>query len=69
MIGMNKKGSGKNELVKVHDFRVVTIADIFHHIIPIFEKNSDYIIIHVGSNDSTFRTSHEILDAFLQHQH
>ena len=56
----------KNRLVKVHDFRCATLADINHHIIPILKKKPNVIILHVGTNGSVCRTSHEILDDLLQ---
>ena len=43
-----------------------TLADINHHIIPILKKKPDVIILHVGTNDSVSRKSHEILDDLLQ---
>ena len=33
--GIDKKNFSKNCLVKVHDFRGATVADINHYIIPI----------------------------------
>ena len=56
----------KNRLVKVHDFRGATLADINHHIVPILKKIPDAIILDVGTNDFASRTSREILDDLLQ---
>ena len=64
--GIDEKRLSKNRLVKVHDFREATLADINHHIIPILNKKPDVIILHVGTNDSVSRTSREILDDLLQ---
>ena len=64
--GIDEKSLSKNLLVKVHDFRGVTLADINYHIIPILKKKPDVIILHVGTNDSVSRTSREILDDMLQ---
>ena len=64
--GIDEKRLSKNRLVKVHDFRGATLADINHHIIPILKKKSGVIILHVGTNDSVSRTSREILDDLLQ---
>ena len=63
--GINKKRPSKNRLVKVHDFRGATLADINHHIIPILKKKPNVIILHVGTN-SVSRTSREILNDLLQ---
>lgn len=50
------------------DFPGTTIADIHHHIIAIFKKKPNYIIVYVGTNDVTitFRTCREVLHALLQ---
>ena len=64
--GIDEKRFSKNHLVKVHDFRGATLADINHHIIPILKTKPDVIILHVGTNDSVSRTSREILDDLLQ---
>ena len=63
--GIDEKRPSKNRLVKVHDFRGVTLADINHHIIPILKKKPNVIILHVGTN-SVSRTSREILNDLLQ---
>ena len=55
----------KNRLVKLHDFRGPTLANVNHHIIPILKK-LDFVIVNVGTNDYVSRTSREILDDLLQ---
>ena len=64
--GIDEKRLSKNRLVKVHDFRGATLADINHYIISILKKKPDVIILHAGTNDSVSRTSCEILDDLLQ---
>ena len=64
--GTDKKNFSKNCLVKVHDFRGATVADINHYIIPIWKKKPDVIILHVETNDSVPRTLSEILYDLLQ---
>ena len=61
-----KKGLVKNRLVKVHDFRGVTLTDINHHIIPTLKKKPGVILLQVGMNDSISKTSCEIVDDLLQ---
>ena len=63
--GTDEKRLSKNRLVKVHDFRGATLADISHHIIPILKKQLDVIILHVEANGSVCRTLREILDDLL----
>ena len=62
--GIDEKRLSKKRLVKVHDFRGATLADINHHVIPILKKKPDVIILHVGTNVS--RILCEILDDLLQ---
>ena len=64
--GIDEKRLSKNRLVKVHECRGATLADINHHIIPILKKKPDVIILHVGTNDSVSRASRDILDDLLQ---
>ena len=64
--GIDEKRLNKNRLVKVHDFRGATLADINHHIIPILKNKPDVIILHVGTNVYVSRTLREILDDLLQ---
>ena len=64
--GIDEKRLSKNRLVKVHHVRSATLSDINHYIIPILKKKRKVIILHVGTNDSVSRTSHEILDDLLQ---
>ena len=63
--GIDEKRPSKNCLVKVHDFRGATLADINHHIIPILKKKPNVIILHVETN-SVSTTSREILNDLLQ---
>ena len=64
--GIDEKRLSKDLLVKVHDFRGATLADINHHVIPILKKKPDVIILHVGTNDSVSRILCEILNDLLQ---
>ena len=64
--GIDEKRLGKYLLVKVHDFRCATLADINRDIILMLKKKPDVIIVHVGTNDSVSEKSHEILDDLLQ---
>ena len=53
---VDAKRLSKNRLVKVHDFRSVTLAGV--------KKKPDVIMLHFGRNDSVSRTSCKILDEF-----
>lgn len=39
-------------MIKVRPFPGVKIIDIYHYLIPILNKKSDYIVMHVGTNDA-----------------
>ena len=57
--------SKKHGNVKVFHFSGARIEDINHYIIPIIKKQSDYLILHVGTNDATSNTSKKIIDDLL----
>ena len=58
--------SGKNRLVKVRNFPGAFTEDMQHNLIPILERNSCRLILHVGTNDAEACTSREILDKLLK---
>ena len=64
--GIDEKSLSQNRLVKVHDFRGDSLADINQNIIPILKKKPDVIALHIRANDSVSRTSRGILDYLLQ---
>ena len=64
--GINEKNLSQNRLVKAHDFRGDTLADINQNIIPILKKKPNVIVLHIGANDFVSRTSRGILDYLLQ---
>ena len=63
--GIDKKTLQKHGNVKVFYFSVARINDINHHLIPIIAKQSDYLILHVGTNDTTTNTSRKIIGDLL----
>ena len=34
---------------------------MFYYLVPLLEKNLDYLILHVGTNDAVDRLSNEII--------
>ena len=58
--------SGKNVVVKVHNFSSATIWDMQHNFVPILEKNPCRLILHVGTNNAKSCTSRETLDKLLK---
>ena len=55
----------KHGKVKVFHFSGARIEDINQYIIPIMNKQPDYFIRHVGTNDATTNTSKKIADKLL----
>ena len=58
--------SGKNGVVKVHNFPGATIEDMQHNVVPILERNLCHLILHVGTNNAESCTSRELLDKLLK---
>ena len=54
--GIDEKRFSKNCLVKVHDFRSATLADINHHIIPILQKKPDVLKQMILSLEKSVRS-------------
>ena len=52
--------------VKVRPFIVSTIEDMFSYITPLLKKRPTYILLHVGTNNSTEQTSTEIFNQLLE---
>ena len=57
--------SRKGHVVKVHNFRGVTVDDMKHHVIPLLHKEPSFVIIHAGTNDALYLTSRKILRNIL----
>ena len=47
---LNRKG----RVVKMHNFRGVTVDDMKHHVIPLLRKEPSFFIIHAGTNDAPY---------------
>ena len=39
-------------MIKVRPLPGVKIIDMYHYLIPILNKKSDYIVLHFGTNDA-----------------
>ena len=53
-------------VVKVRKFSGVTIKDMYHYLIPLLEKKSHHVILHVGTNDAVNYKGTVIVDKLLQ---
>ena len=58
--GIDEKKLQKHAKVKVFYFSGARINDMNHRLIPIIAKRRDYLILHVGINDTTTNTSRKI---------
>ena len=58
--------SGKNGVVKVHNFPGATIENMQHDLVIILERNSCRLILQVGTNNAESCTSGEILHKLLK---
>ena len=60
--GINEKKLQKYGNVKLFYFWGARIKDMNHHLMPIITKRSDYLILQVGTIDTTSNTSREIIE-------
>ena len=56
----------KNHSVKVRAFPGSNIEDMYDYLSPLLKKKPFYIILHIGSSDSPYKTSSHILDEILK---
>ena len=63
---LDEKRLSRNNRVKVRSFPGATINDMYSYIKPLLEKQPDYIILHISTNDAVTKTSESILTELLQ---
>ena len=51
--------------VKVRLFPGVKIDDMFYYLVPLLEKNPDYVTVHVGTNDAVDHQSSDVISKIL----
>ena len=51
----------RNFNVKVRSFPGVKTDVMFYYLVPLLEKNPDYVILHVGTNDAIDHQSSDII--------
>ena len=54
-----------NYKVKVRCFKGSTVEDMYHYLYPLLQKEPDYLILHVGTNDCTHHTFEKVLNDLL----
>ena len=52
--------------VKLRSFPGAKTDDMFHYLVPLLEKNPDYVILHVGTNDAVDHQSNEFISKILK---
>ena len=63
VLGLQEKKMGKN--VKVRGFSGGNINDFYTYLIPLLRKKPSYIILMVGTNDATMKSSEKLLAELL----
>ena len=56
----------KKHQVKLGCCRGVMVEDMFDYVKPILKRKSEYVVLHVGTNNAKDMTSRKILDKLLQ---
>ena len=52
--------------VKIRFFPGAKIKDMFHYAIPLLEKKPNYVILHVGTNDTPYKAGSGISNEILE---
>ena len=64
--GLDERRLGRNNYkVKVRCFKGSTVGDMYHYLYPLLQKEPDYLILHVGTNDCTHHTSEKVFNDLL----
>ena len=67
LYGVDEQRLSNKYNVKVRCFPGATISDMFDYLKPLFKNNPESVIIHIGTNnDSTKSSSRELLDKMLE---
>ena len=64
--GIDERRMSSKRVIKARKFPGPTISDIYHYLIPLLEKKSDHVILHVGTNNVVNYEGKEIVDKLLQ---
>ena len=51
--------------VKVRSFKGSTISDMYFYLYPLLQKEPDYLILHVGTNNCVYHSSGKVFDDLL----
>ena len=56
----------RNRKVKIRFFSGAKIKGMFHYAIPLLEKDPDFVILHVGTNDAQYKVGSDISNEILE---
>ena len=66
LAGIDERKMSTKRLIKVRTFPGPTCSDMDHHLVPILEKKSNYVILHVRTNDVAHYEGMEIISKLLK---
>ena len=66
LAGLREEKLSRNKRIKVRFFRGSKTEDLQYHLIPYLKKKPDNIIIHIGTNDSPYKSEDLIYKEFLK---
>ena len=64
--GIDERRMSRKRVIKVRKFPGATISDMYHYLMPLLEKKSGHVILHVSTNDVLNYKGTEIGDKLLQ---
>ena len=63
--GLEEQRLRKYNHVTVRCFTGSTVKDMYHYLYPLLQKEPEYLVLHVGTNDCTYHTSDTVLKDLL----
>ena len=63
--GIDESLLSQKRSANVRQFMGVTITDIYDHLKPILKQKPEFLILHIGKNDTSEYTPNEIVDKVL----
>ena len=64
--GLDERKMSSNRVVKVRKFPGAITDDMYDYLVPLIQKQSDNVILHVGINDASSYNSSKIVNNILK---
>ena len=64
--GLIEKKMSRNRKIKVRYFPGAKIKDMYHYAIPLLEKKSENLILHLDTNDAPYKSDTDILKDLIE---